>query len=771
MKSPATLLAFAFFICFFSNLQAQNYTISGYVQDAESGEALVGSSVMVLPGKRGVYTNSYGFFSLTLPKGKYQLLGNFIGYATDSQEVVLDQNRPLTIRLKPTGAVVDEVVISAAKEAYANEVKSPQMSTINLQMKNLKLVPTLGGEVDVMKVIQLLPGVTKGGEGTTSILVRGGDPDQNLILLDEAVVYNVSHLFGFFSVFNPDALKDMTITKGGFPAQYGGRLSSVLDINMNEGNMKKYHVKGGIGLLSSRLTLEGPIVKEKASFSISGRRTYIDQVLGLINVPVPYYFYDVNAKANVKLGKKDRLFWSAYLGDDVLYAPDLESDEPEGDSIPAQDLNAGFGFRLGNLTSTLRWNHLFSERLFSNTSLIFNRFKYDINGSALGNSIFIGSSVLDLSIKSDFGFYQSPEQTIRFGGQYIRHRFRPNVISAQGDIEQLIEENEVNNIFADEISIYGQYDWQIMENLKIAGGLRLSGAIVPEKVYVLPEPRFSAVYTLNEKNSFKAGYAVMRQYLHLVSSSTVALPTDLWYPVTASVKPQTSHQIAASYTHHFEKINSLLTVESYYKWMYNLTEYREGANLILNNNFEDELLQGDGTAYGFEVLLKRDEGRINGWIGYTLSFSRRFFEELNGGEPFWAKYDRRHDLSVVSIWKATDRISLSAVYTFLSGARFTPQVGQYLTPNPSYTGVEAIPIFAPRNSVRLTAANRVDVNLILASKPSRKFRTEWHISCYNLLNSPTPIRVNLTYDPARGYIYEQPSFLGRMPSIAWNFEF
>ncbi|MCI4669852.1 MAG: TonB-dependent receptor [Bacteroidia bacterium] len=754
-----------------SGLWAQNFTISGHVQDAESGEALLGSAVMVLPGKKGVYTNNYGFFSLTLPKGKYQLLSSFIGYETDTQTVILDQNRPLEIKLKAVGTQVEEVVISAAKEAYANEVKSPQMSSINLQMKNLKLVPTIGGEVDIMKVIQLLPGVTKGGEGTTSILVRGGDPDQNLILLDEAVVYNVSHLFGFFSVFNPDALKDLTIIKGGFPGQYGGRLSSVLDINMNEGNLKSYHVKGGIGLLSSRLTVEGPIVKEKASFSLSGRRTYIDQVLGLINVPVPYYFYDVNAKANVKLGDKDRIFWSAYLGDDVLYTPDLEDQGDPNDTSGVGDLNAGFGFRLGNLTSTLRWNHLFSERLFSNTSLIFNRFKYDITGNVLNNSIFIGSSVLDLSLKSDFGFYRNPEQTIRFGGQYIRHRFRPNVISAQGDISQIIENSEVNNIFADEIAIYGQYDWQMTENLKIAGGLRISGAVVPKRVYASPEPRFSAVYTLDDKNSFKAGYALMRQYLHLVSSSTVALPTDLWYPVTADVKPQTAHQVAASYTHHFEKINSLLTVESYYKWMYNLTEYREGANLILNNNFESELLQGDGRSYGFELLLKRDEGRINGWIGYTLSFSQRFFEELNEGKPFWAKYDRRHDLSVVTIWKATDQISISAVYTYLSGARFTPQVGQYLTPNPSLTGVETIPIFAERNSTRLTAANRVDLNLVFANKPRKKFRSEWHFSCYNLLNSPTPIRVNLTFDPERGYVYEQPSFLGRLPSIAWNFEF
>ncbi len=769
MMTSRPLLFLQILLLIGSAVKAQNFTINGYVRDAASGEALVGASVMVLPTRQGIYTNNYGFFSLTLPKGKYGLLVSFIGYARDSQAIDLNRNLSLEIELQPTGTSVDEVVISASKEAYADEVKSPQMSTINLQMKNLKLVPSLGGEADLMKVIQLLPGVTKGGEGTTSILVRGGDPDQNLILLDEAVVYNVSHLFGFYSVFNPDALKDLNIIKGGFPAQYGGRLSSVLDINMNEGNTKKFHARGGIGLLSSRLTVEGPIVKKKASFSVSGRRTYIDQVFRAFGVPVPYYFYDLNAKANVKIGERDRIFLSAYLGDDVLYSPELQGGD--GDSLSNADLGLDFGFRLGNLTTTLRWNHLFSERLFSNTSLIFNRFKYDINGEVLDNSIFIGSEVRDYSLKSDFSFYINPEQTFKFGGQYINHRFRPNVISAQGDISQVIQDSEPNNIFADEISIYGQYDWQILQNLKLAGGLRISSAVVPGRVYASPEPRFSAVYTLNDRNSFKMGYAMMQQYLHLVSSSTVALPTDLWYPVTASIKPQTAHQIAASYTHHFEGINSLLTVESYYKKMYNLTEYKEGANLILNNDFESELLQGDGESYGFEVLLKRDEGRISGWIGYTLAFSQRFFEELNGGNPFWAKFDRRHDLSMVTIWKISKRLSLSTVYSYLSGARFTPQVGQYLVPNPSLTGVETIPIFAERNSTRLTAANRVDINFIIANKPSKKFRSEWHLSCYNLLNNPTPIRVNLVFSETRGYYYEQPSFLGRVPSIAWNFQF
>ncbi|TAE46558.1 MAG: TonB-dependent receptor [Bacteroidetes bacterium] len=745
-------------------LFAQNYTVSGYVRELSSGEALIGASV-VSQDRRGAYTNSYGFFSLTLPAGSQRLIISYIGFAPDTQVLTLSQNMSLDIRLEEAVSSVEEVVITASQDAYAREVKSTQMSQINLKVRDIRLIPSLGGEADIMKVLQLLPGVTKGGEGTTSILVRGGDPDQNLILLDEAVVYNVSHLFGFFSVFNADALKDVNLLKGGFPAQYGGRLSSVIDITMNEGNQEKFHVKGGIGLLSSRLTVEGPIIKNKASFIVSGRRTYIDQVMRVLGLTVPYYFYDLNAKANYSINEKNRVYLSAYLGDDVLYTPRSLQD---GDSLGLGQVD--FGFRLGNQTATLRWNHLFNARLFSNTSLIYTRFKYDINGSVGANKIFIGSDVQDIGIKNDITYYHNPDNTLRVGAQITNHRFRPNIISAQGDIGQIVKDREVDPILAQELAIYGQHDWQALKRLRINYGLRISGAVTPGKFYPGLEPRLSAVWLLNEKNSFKAGYSRMAQYMHLVSSSTVALPTDLWYPVTRNIRPQGAHQVAGSYTHHFEKPGLLFTLESYYKWMKNLTEYREGANLILNDNFEQELLQGRGHAYGLEFLLKRDEGRINGWIGYTLSFARRQFDELNGGEAFWAKFDRRNDLSVVSIVKVTKRISISSVFSYLSGARFTPQIGQYIVPNPSLSGVEIIPIYSKRNAVRLTAARRFDINIALASKPGRRFKSEWQFGCYNLFNWPTPIRVNINYAPERGLYYTQPSFLGRVLSVAWNFE-
>lgn len=775
MKDPcmplrALYALLLFVVCFLPPAApAQNHTLSGYLIHAASGEALVGGAVQVPGLRQGTYTNQYGFFSLTLPAGTYTLLCSYIGFKTDTQRVQLTQDIQLEIKLQEVHTQLNEVVISASQRAYAEEVKSPQMSQIKLNVNSMKHIPTLAGEADVMKVVQLLPGVTKGGEGTTSILVRGGDPDQNLILLDESVVYNVSHLFGFFSVFNPDALRDMTLIKGGFPAHYGGRLSSVLDLSMNEGNLQSWHLKGGIGLLASRLTVEGPIVKDRASFSLSGRRTYIDKVFGLIDIPVPYYFYDVNAKANVKIGEKDRLYFSTYLGDDVLYTPDQLRDSLQQDSAAFGEVD--FGFRLGNLTSTLRWNHLFSSRLFSNTSLIFTRFQYDIGGKVDENSIFIGSNVVDVGLKQDLAHYLSPAHTLRFGGQYIRHRFKPNVVAARGDISQVVEKKEVQPFYSNEVALYLQHEWQLNGKMKLQYGLRLSGAAVPQKVYAALEPRASWVAQVDEHQSFKAGYSRMMQYMHLVSSSTVALPTDLWYPVTRGVKPQSAHQLAVSYTRHFEAIHALFTLEAYYKWMNNLTEYREGANLILNDNFEQELLQGRGTSWGLELLLKRDEGRLTGWLGYTLAFSQRHFEALNGGQPFWAKYDRRHDFSAVGIWEIAERLSFSAVYAYLSGSRFTPQVGQYLYPMPDLSGVEIIPIYAARNSTRLSPASRLDVNLILKNRARKKLRSEWSLGCYNVFNSPTPYRVNINYTPERGLYYAQPSFLGRVLSVAWNFEF
>lgn len=761
-------LSFVMLACFTAMLFAQERTLSGYVTDSETGDALVSATVFVKGTQKGAVTNSYGFYSITMPPGTYEVIFGYVGYKPDTVKVLLDKDVRLLAKLNTAYKTIEEVVISASLSKNQEEVNSPQMGKINLQIKDLRNLPALGGEVDIIKVIQLLPGVTRGGNGTTSMLVRGGDPDQNLILLDEATVYNVGHLFGFFSVFNSDAINDLDLIKGGFPAQYGGRASSVLAINTSEGNRSKFSGRGSVSMVASRLTLQGPIAKGRGAWSISGRRTYIDQMLRLVTLNLPYYFYDLNAKVNFDVNAKNKLYLSSYYGDDVLYTP---KNLTSGNDSTLQ-LNGDFGFRLGNWTTTARWNHIYNPKFFANTSLIFTRFKYDINGSFGNNNIFIGSNVTDWGIKSDHTYYLSPDNTLKFGFQAINHDFRPNVISAQGDITALLKgKTSGKPLLAQELAVYASQNIRLSPRFRTEYGLRLSGAAVPDHFYAALEPRFSGVYSLGDKSSFKLGYSRMMQYMHLVSSSTVALPTDLWYPVTKSVKPQSAHQVAVSYTHNLDFIQSIFTIEAYYKWLDNLVEYKEGTNLILNNNFENQLLQGRGKANGLEFLLKRDEGRLRGWISYTLSYTSRQFDSLNNGKWYGSKYDRRHNLAVVGSYQFSNKFSLAFSYTYLSGALFTPQIGQYVVPNASYTGYELIPVYGARNSARLSASQRFDINIVLKSKPRKYWQGEWNLGAYNMFNSPSPNRVKIAYHPDRGYYYTQPGFLGFFPNVAYNFQF
>jgi hypothetical protein len=640
------------------------------------------------------------------------------------------------------------------------------MSVITLPTKNLKSIPSIGGEVDVLKVVQLLPGVAKGVEGGTGMFVRGGDADQNLVVLDEAIVYNVGHLFGFFSVFNPDAVKDLTLTKGAFPAYYGGRLSSVLDIRMNEGNASGLHGSGGIGLLSSRLTLEGPIIEDKMSFLISGRRTYIDQVFKLASLNLPYYFYDLNTKVNYTINHKNRIYVSSYFGNDVLRVSTDVSDS--GSS--SEDI-FGFGFELKNITQTVRWNHLFSEKIFSNTSFIHTLFNYDIRGSFDENNLLIQSEVRDFGIKSDFTNYYNSKSTLKYGVHVINHRFRPNIISTSGEISDFLASQQGDIQQSLESAIYGNYEWNMDTSTTISGGLRLSSSAVSGKFYGGYEPRFSAKRNIGKNGAVKASYSRMYQYMHRVSSSSVALPTDLWYPITKNIKPQNADQVAVGYHYFYPKANTLFTVEAYYKWMRNLIEYKEGTNLILNNNFEESLLQGNGKAYGFEFLAKRDVGRLTGWAGYTLSWSKRQFDGLNGGKEFWARFDRRHDISLVMNFELSKRHILSAVWVYSSGSRFTPIIGQYFIPNAALTDIEIIPIYTERNAVALNASHRLDFNWVIKNKKERRFKYEWHIGGYNMYNRATPFSIRIVPDENGGYKYEQPGLFGFIPSIAFNFNF
>jgi hypothetical protein len=661
---------------------------------------------------------------------------------------------------------MNEVVITAVKDKNQETVSSTQMSSISIPVEQIRYVPTIGGETDVIKVLQLMPGVKRGGEGQNTMLVRGGSGDDNLILLDEAVVYNVSHLFGFFSVFNNDALKDVTMIKGGFPSQYGGRLSSVMDIRMKDGDMQNYHVDGGIGLLSSHITIQGPIKKDTCSFILSGRRSYIDQVFRAAYKQdiLPYFFYDATLKLNYKINENNRLFYSAYIGDDVLRPPKNDSSLFDG------------GFRMGNFTTTARWNHIYNQKLFSNLSFIHTRFRYDVEASIPGNSFLAKSRIADFGLKYDFTYFKSTENTLRFGFLGTFHGFRPNVVNTAGTISDIIRSREGELVVNFESGLYIQQELKVRDNLNVSYGFRQSFLIGSDVFYTSPEPRGSVTYLFNENQSVKLGYSRMTQYLHLVSSSAIALPTDLWYPVTKKVKPIYSNQIAAGYNHNFPKLKTIASIEVYYKHMRNLIEYREGAVLVLNDNYENELIEGQGESYGMELFLQRNAGRFTGWIGYTISWTTRQFDEINNGKKYYARYDRRHDLSFVGTCEITKRFIISAVWVYSTGQRFTPVIGYFLMPNSSTTNVNTLPIYGERNGTVLPAAHRMDISFIIKSREKAnrkwmKWQGEWSFGAYNLYNRAQPYRVEVQSNDDGSLKYVSRGLFGFIPFISYNFRY
>lgn len=765
-------LIYLFFL-WSESFSQESYTISGYLTDKSNGEALIGASVFDSKSKKGVISNTYGFFSLTLPKDTVALSISYIGFKKQKHKFLLGKQTSLSFSLESDVTNLKTVVVSADKFITKEEVQSTQMSLINIRAKEIGKIPAIGGEVDLIKVAQLLPGVSRGGEGATGMYVRGGTDDQNLVLLDEATVYNIGHLFGFFSVFNNDAIRDMTIVKGGFPAHYGGRLSSVLDVRMKEGDLQKWHGAGGIGLLSSRLSIDGPLIKDKLAIMISGRRTYIDQVLKLTGAELPYYFYDLNTKLSYKISRKDRLYFSTYAGDDILDFNETVDRDADNEADNVNDIGdeLNFGFKLGNVTSTLRWNHIYNQdKLFSNITLFHTNFKYDIRGNFLDNNLLIKSSIRDIGLKATWDYFPNPDNNIKFGIHTIAHFFRPNVVNTSGDITEALESEEGEQINNQEIAFFANNEQKVNDQLSLNYGLRISSSNVPGTFYAGIEPRLGAKYSLNESTSIKLNYTFMKQYIHRVSSSSVALPTDLWYPVTESVKPQGSHQIAVGLFKGLESLNLNVSLEGYFKTMSNLIEYREGARLLLNDNFEEELLSGKGIAFGGELLIRKRFGKFTGWLGYSLARTNRTFEGLNNGETYNAKYDRRHDVSLVMTFDISPRFSFSTIWVMSSGARFTAQNGQYFAPNVSFTGIQLIPIYTKRNSVELAPSHRLDVNFILRNKPKKRFRSEWHFGAYNFYNRASPYRVNVEFD-GLNYRYVQPGLFGLIPSVAWNFKF
>ena len=797
------LLCYTLFFPLF--LVSQNHTLSGYVKDAKTGEALIGVSIFVEKESKGVSTNVYGYYSISLDAGQYGVKYSYVGYSSIVKTVQFSEPIRLNIELSETEDLLDEVVVYA-KQSDEN-TKGTQMGKIELSMDKIKTIPAFMGEVDILKTIQFLPGVSSGGEGNTGFYVRGGGPDQNLILLDEATVYNASHLFGFFSVFNADAIKNVSLTKGGMPANYGGRLSSVLDITMKDGNYKSFQGDGGIGLIASRLTLQGPIKEDTASYIISGRRTYID-VLAEPFIPESspskgsgYYFFDLTAKVNWRLSDKDRLYLSSYFGRDIF-------------SFQNKDLDFNFKVPWGNATASLRWNHLFSDKLFVNTTGVFTDYNFAFEGGSNGFNFRLGSGIRDFNLKQDYTYYHNSLHNIKFGWNYTFHRFIPSSLSASsGDVEfNTIDEIK---IFGNEYAIYFQDEWDVNENLKINLGFRLSayqhvgpftryyknpntGATDSTtsysnfeaiKTYFGPEPRISARYLLPDNSSFKFGFAHNYQYIHLASISSVSLPTDLWFPSTENVKPQIGTQYSIGYFKNFFKNNYEASVEVYYKDLNNLIEYKENSfpEDNLNNNVDNQLTFGNGYSYGAEFFIKKRTGDFNGWIGYTYSKTMRKFDAIDNGEWFPAKYDRRNDLSLVGQFQINKRVNIGAVFVYATGNSISLPERRWF----SLEENRIITVWSKRNQYRLNPYHRLDISLTINSKPfkkkvntennkvekvNKKVTSSWNFSVYNAYNRANPyfIFFDFSGDPLQGtaeFGASQVSLFPILPSVTWNFKF
>jgi outer membrane cobalamin receptor len=751
----------------------QSYTVSGKITDKETGEDLIGASVLVAELVKGVATNSYGFYSLSLPAGKYTIRYSYMGYENAEQKLDLNKNLIINIEISPSLLALGEVIVSTERDD--NNITSVEQSVEKLNLKDIENIPVLFGERDILKTIQLLPGISSSSEGSTGFNVRGGSMGQNLILLDEAPLYSSSHLMGFFSVFNSDAIKDVTVYKGGIPAKYGGRASSVIDVTMNNGNSKNFSGSGGIGLVSARLTLEVPIVKNKMSFIISGRRTYGDLVAKLlfpenmVRDDMKFYFYDLNAKLNYTINNKNRLFLSGYFGKDVF------------------ELGKDIGTGWGNTTGTIRWNHLFSDKIFSNTSLVYSKYDY---GFVFGqNSLKLRSGIKDLSFKEDATWYINPENTLKFGMNIIFHEFRPGEITSGNstNFEKVLSERK-----AFESAIYIQNEQKFTSRLSANYGLRFStfNQIGPCWFYVYNasnepidstwysqgkaafpwfgfEPRLSLNFMLSDKSSLKLSYNRMAQYLHLLSNSTAGSPTDVWMPSSNNLKPVYVDHVSAGFFRNFLNNSIETSLEVYYKNMINSSDYEDGADIIFNKHVESQILIGKGRSYGLEFYVKKKYGSFTGWISYTLSRTENKIEGINNFSWYPLKYDKTNDLSIITIYKVGQRLTMSGVWTYSTGNAVTFPSGKYLLDN------NPVPWYTERNGYRMPAYHRLDVSLTLDGKNQKKYKSSWEFSIYNLYNRHNAYIISFRESEAVPGTTEavKLSLFGIVPSVGYNFRF
>lgn len=765
-------------------LWAQNkVTLSGYVRDGANGESLISATVYVKELGIGTETNTYGFYSVSMPAGNYTVIYSYVGYNTKTDSISMATSRTLNAELESSVKMKEVEITSRRSDEH---IKNTEMGTISLSAEKIKTLPVIFGETDILKALQLLPGVQSAGEGNSGFYVRGGGPDQNLILLDDAVVYNTGHLFGFFSVFNTDAIKNVTLIKGGMPANYGGRLSSVVDVSMKEGNMKEYHGEGGIGLIASRLTFEGPIKKEKGSFMVSGRRTYIDVLVKPFArgqfAGSGYYFYDANLKANYKLSEKDRVYASGYFGRDVF-------------TFKNRSGTFNVNVPWGNSTATVRWNHLFNDRLFLNTTGVYNDYQFAFEAGQGDFELKLSSGVRDYNAKVDLDYYAPINHHIKTGIAYTRHKFIPNQLSGRSG-ETVLNPNNALLKYAHEGAVYVTDDFDLFKKLKVTAGLRYSffaqagpytnytydfngkkadstvyggGDIV--KTYGGPEPRVNMRYEINDNSSIKGSVSRAYQYIHLVSNNGSTLPTDLWMPSTLVVQPQMSWQYSLGYFRNFLDNKLETSVEVYYKDLQNQVEYRSGYIPNTVRDPELDFVFGSGEAYGAEFFLNKTKGRFTGWLGYTLSWTYRTFKDLNNGEAFPAKYDRRHDISLVGSYQVNDKWLLSGVFVYGSGNAITLPTGY------AFINLNVAPVYSKLNGYRIFPYHRMDISAVYTPKPKkkRKWESSWAFSLYNLYNRANPyfLYVDTEGDLNTGVqakvkmVYIFPV----LPSVTYNFKF
>jgi len=768
-----TLLLFLIFTSGIAN--SQQFTVSGSIKDAENGEDLIGATIKVkeIP-TTGAVTNVYGFYSLSLKKGTYTLIFNSLGFNPITKTVVLDGNKKFNIELSTASTKLKEFEVTG--EIEDENVSSTTMGIEKLDPKSIESIPVLLGEKDIIKTFTLMPGIKSGGEGNGGFFVRGGGADQNLILLDEAVVYNASHLLGFFSVFNSDAIKDVSLYKGGMPAEYGGRGSSVMDITMKDGNNKKFGASGGLGVISSRLTLEGPIVKNKGSFIVSGRRSYADVFLKLSKdedlKQSILYFYDLNLKANYKINDKNRVFLSGYFGRDVFGVGDI------------------FGFNWGNATGTLRWNHLFSDKLFSNTSLIASNYDYEFKVGAGDEGFGVKAAIFDYNVKQDFSYYHNDKNTIKFGLNAIYHTFSPGELVAENPS---FNTEKLTNSLATENAVYLQNEQKVNEVFSLTYGIRYSffnylgnndsiktfdsqgnqtGIEYLEKnktnkFYGGFEPRLAMKYMLDETSSLKLSYNRNYQYIHLLSNTTASSPTDSWVPSSNNIKPQIIDQIALGYFKNFKKNTYEFSVETYFKNLQNQIDYKDGANLFLNGDVEKELAYGNGIAYGAEFYIKKSKGKFTGWLSYTYSRSLRKFDDINNGDYYPARQDLIHDVSIVGIYKLNEKWTISSTWVYTTGVAVTFPEGRYEIEG------KVIPYYSDRNASRFPAYHRLDLGVTWYNKKTDKFESNWNFSVYNAYARENTYSIAFVEDPDNPgqTVAQQTALFKIIPSVTYNFKF